>query len=831
MAQTNMAHKDPVCGMTVDPVRAKGGQHEHQGTTYYFCAASCRARFIADPARYLAPDYRPAGMGGGMGGGLVSLGKPRMMQSAPGGADGIAPSGAAIRMPAMTPASGGRAIGVAPAAPPMRPPQAVSGPRYLCPMDPEVSSPVPGACPKCGMALEPETITLDEAPDPELASLTRRFWVALLLAAPLFAYGMAEMLLGHRAMHFLPARIRAFIELGLATPAVFWAGWPLLVRAWNSVRRRSPNMFTLIGMGVMAAFAISLVSTLAPSLLPAAFRKPDQPPPLYFEPAAVITALVLLGQVLEGRARRATGGAIRALLRLVPKNARLITSDNREADLAVEYVRKGDRLRVRPGESIPVDGVVESGETTVDESALTGEPMPVEKTKASRVTGGTLNGNGSFVMVADRVGSATVLAQIVNYVAKAQRTRAPAQRLADRVSRWFVPIVVVLSLVSFATWSAVGPEPRLAYALVAAVAVLIIACPCALGLATPMSVMVGVGRGARAGVLVKNAEAIETMAHVDTLVLDKTGTLTTGKPSVARVLVAGDLSADELLRLAASLERSSEHPLAAAVTTEAGKRGLVLAEAQGFQNQPGRGVSGTVAGRKVLAGNAKLLGEAGVDPSGLAGEIEAIGRLGHAHILVAVDGKLTGLLELADSVKTDARQAVADLQKEGLRVVMLTGDSGPAAQAIAKEVGIDEVIAQVSPQEKGEAIKRLRAQGRIVAMAGDGINDAAAFAEANVGLAMGDGTDVAIESAGITLVKGDLHAIARARRLGRAIYSNIRQNLLFAFLYNTLTIPIAAGVLYPVFGLVLSPMIASAAMSLSSVSVIGNALRLRKLAL
>lgn len=681
------------------------------------------------------------------------------------------------------------------------------------------------------MALEPETITLDQAPDPELAKMTRRFWVALVLATPLLVYGMAEMVIGHRAMHVVPDRVRAFAELALATPAVFWAGWPLLARAWNSLRLRSLNMFTLIGLGVIAAFAISLVSTLAPTLLPAAFQKPGQPAPLYFEPAAVITALALLGQVLEGRARHATGGAIRALLRLVPKNARLVTSDNREADLAVEYVRKGDRLRVRPGESIPVDGLVESGDSTVDESALTGEPMPVEKSKGSRVTAGTLNGNGSFVMVADRVGSATMLAQIVDYVAKAQRSRAPAQKLADQVSRWFVPIVVAISLASFAVWSAVGPEPRLAYALVAAVAVLIIACPCALGLATPMSVMVGVGRGAHAGVLVKNAEAIETMAHVDTLVLDKTGTLTSGKPSLTRVETAGDLSSDEVLRLAASLERSSEHPLARAVTAEASKRGLVLADVQGFQNQPGRGVAGTVDGHQVLAGSAKLLGGANVDGSRFQDEIEQTGRLGHAHILVAVDGKLAGLLELADTVKGDAARAISDLHEEGLRIVMLTGDSEAAARAIAKQVGIDDVIAQVSPQEKGEAIKRLRNQGRIVAMAGDGINDAAAFAEANVGLAMGDGTDVAIESAGITLVKGDLNAIVRARRLGRAVYGNIRQNLLFAFLYNTLTIPVAAGALYPVFGLVLSPMIASAAMSLSSVSVIANALRLRKVAL
>lgn len=804
-----MNDKDPVCGMKVDPAHAKGGQALHGGTTYSFCAPACRARFVADPARYLAADYRP----GGMAGGLVSLGKPRMLASAV-----AAPvRGAPPPTPALT-----------------RPPQAASGPRYVCPMDPEVSSPTPGACPKCGMALELESVTLDEAPDPELADMTRRLWVAVLLAAPLFLYGMAEMVAGPRAMHLVAPRARALVELTLATPAVFWAGWPLLVRAWNSLRRRSPNMFTLIGMGVLAAFATSALATLAPTLLPAAFAKPGEPPPLYFEPAAVITALVLLGQVLEGRARRATGGALRALLRLVPKNAHLVTSDDRESELAVEYVRKGDRLRVRPGDSIPVDGVVEDGDSTVDESALTGEPMPVDKRKGSRVTGGTLNGNGSFVMVADRVGAATMLAQIVAYVAKAQRSRAPAQRLADRVSRYFVPIVVAISLAAAAAWSWLGPEPRMAHALVAAVAVLIIACPCALGLATPMSVMVGVGRGAAAGVLVRNAEAIETMAHVDTLVVDKTGTLTTGKPRLARILLAdeaGGPGEEELLRLAASLERSSEHPLASAVSAEAARRGASLGQVRDFKNHPGLGVSGQVDGHDVRAGNAKLLREAGVDPASLEAAIEDMGRVGHAHILVAVDGRLAGALELADAIKSDARQALVELHQEGLRVVMLTGDSRAAALAIAKELGIDEVVAQVSPQEKGEAIKRLRGEGHVVAMAGDGINDAAAFAQANVGLAMGNGTDVAIESAGITLVKGDLRAIARARRLGRAVARNIRQNLLFAFLYNALAIPVAAGLLYPVLGLMLSPMIASAAMSLSSVSVITNALRLRRVRL
>jgi Cu+-exporting ATPase len=782
--------------MTVDPARAKG-QYDHQGTTYYFCAVPCRARFIADPLRYLDPDHRSAGMGGG----LVSLGRPRMKRAAPAPAPAHAP-------------------GPAP-----------SGPHYVCPMDPEVSSPVPAACPKCGMALEPETITLDDKPDPELANMTRRFWVALVLTVPIFVYGMAEMIIGHHAMHLLPARMLATLELALAAPVVFWAGLPLLARAWLSLRNRSPNMFTLIGMGVLAAFGISTVATLAPSLLPAAFNRQGEPPPLYFEPAAVITALVLLGQVLEGRARRATGGAIRALLRLVPPSAHLVTRDERESELAVEFVRRGDRLRVRPGERVPVDGTVESGASTVDESALTGEPMPVEKEQGSQVTGGTQNGNGSFVLRAERVGQSTTLAQIVRAVTAAQRSRAPMQRLADRVARWFVPAVVTVAAFSFAAWSTLGPEPRLAYALVAAVTVLIVACPCALGLATPMSVMVGVGRGANAGVLVKNAAAIEGMARVDTLVLDKTGTLTVGKPRLVAVLTAEGFTETEVLRLGASLERGSEHPLAKAVVVGASERGVALAEPQQFNNQPGRGVAGVVDGRAVVAGNQAHVQAAGIASARFAADVDKLGALGHAHVLVAVDGKLAGLLELADTVRPDAAAALAELRQEGLRIVMLTGDGQGAAQAMAKQLGIDEVVAGVSPQEKGEAIKRLRAEGRIVAMAGDGINDAAALAEANVGLAMGDGTEVAIESAGITLVKGDLRAILRARRLGRAVVANIRQNLLFAFLYNTLTIPIAAGALYPVFGLVLSPMIASAAMSLSSLSVIANALRLRKLAL
>jgi Cu+-exporting ATPase len=794
-----VSHKDPVCGMTVDPERARG-RLEHQGTTYYFCNPACQARFAADPGRYLAPGYRPAGMGGG----LVSLGKPRLMR------------------PMDTPAAAGPAPSPVPAAAPKP-----SEPRYVCPMDPEVSSPTPGACPKCGMALEPETITLDEKPDPELASMTRRFWVALGLSVPLFVVGMADMAAGHRTAHFLPPRLLAIVELLLAAPVVFWAGWPLLARAWRSLGNRSPNMFTLIGMGVLAAFGASTLAALAPGLLPATWSPPGESPPLYFESAAVITTLVLLGQVLEGRARHATGGALRALLALVPRQAHVVTSEGRDADLDVEFVRAGDRLRVLPGERIPVDGVLESGSTTVDESAITGEPMPADKEPGSRVTGGTQNGTGGFVMRAERVGAGTTLAQIVRQVAAAQRTRAPLQGLADRVSRWFVPAVALVSLLAFAVWSAAGPEPRLAHALVAAVAVLIIACPCALGLATPMSVMVGVGRGARAGVLVRDARALETMARIDTLVLDKTGTLTTGRPRLAAVATFGGLADHEVLRLAASLERGSEHPLAKAVVAAARERALPLAEPANFRNQPGLGITGRIGDAEVLIGNQALLRQASIDTTGASAEIERLAGLGHAVVLVAVQGKLAGLLDLADSVKDDARAALNDLRADGLRIVMLTGDHAGAAKAIAAELEIDQVMAEVTPQEKGGAIRRLRQEGRVVGMAGDGINDAAALAEADVGLAMGNGTDVAIESAGITLVKGDLRAILRARRLGRAVVGNIRQNLLFAFLYNALTIPLAAGVLYPVFGILLSPMIASAAMSLSSVSVIGNALRLR----
>ena len=788
-----MAERDPVCGMAVEPANA-AGQHEYKGTLYYFCNPSCLARFKAEPERFLAPGLRPMGMAGM---GLVRLGAPSLA---------VHPSQAAVV------------------------PRPATALRYVCPMCAGMTSDRPGTCPKCGMALEPETVSLEEPPNPELADMTRRFWIALGLSAPLVLYGMAEMALGHAALHVLPARALALIQMALAGPVVLGAGWPLLLRAWRSIVRRSPNMFTLIGLGTGTAFTFSVMAALFPDALPAAFRKPGASPPLYFEPAAAITTLVLLGQVLELRARQATGSAIRALLRLAPKNARLVSPDGSERDVPVERVQIGQRLRVRPGERVPVDGVLAEGTSALDESMVTGESLPVDKAPGDRVTGGTQNGSGSFVMRAERVGAGTLLAQIVRRVGEAQRSRAPIQRLADRVSGWFVPAVVAASLVTFVVWALVGPEPRLAYALVNAVAVLIIACPCALGLATPMSVMVGMGRGAAAGVLVRDAATLETLARVDTLVLDKTGTLTEGKLKLVSVQAMG-FAPDTVLALAASLERASEHPLAAAIVRGAEEKKLALSSPQDFRYQPGRGVSGQIDGHAVLAGSEDLLREAGVDEAPLAALAEKPRSQGHAVVMVAIDGKPAGALDLADTVKPSAGEALAGLRAEGLRLVMLTGDHHAAGQAIAKELGIDEVLAEVTPGAKADAIKQLQTQGRVVAMAGDGVNDAPALAQAQVGIAMGSGTDVAIESAGITLIKGDLRGILRARRLSRATLGNIRQNLFFAFLYNSIGVPLAAGVLYPVFGLLLSPMIASAAMSLSSVSVIGNALRLRKLAL
>jgi Cu+-exporting ATPase len=713
-------------------------------------------------------------------------------------------------------------------------PVATTRVEYTCPMHPEIVRPGPGNCPICGMALEPRTVTAQEEEDnPELRDMTRRFWISLALTAPLLMIAMVHMLPGMQRL--LPTGWQPWIELILATPVVLWGGAPFFQRGWTSIVNRSTNMFTLIAMGTGVAYLYSLVATFFPQIFPASFREMGGTPALYFEAAAAITALVLLGQVLELRARSRTGAAIRALLDLSPKMARVLR-DGREEDVPLEQVIPGDRLRVRPGEKIPVDGAVVEGTSGVDESMITGESIPVSKGPGSRVIGATVNGTGSLVMWAERVGSETLLAQIVRMVSQAQRSRAPIQRLADRVAGWFVPAVIAIAILTFAAWSFFGPEPRLAHALVNAVAVLIIACPCALGLATPIAIMVGTGRGAQAGVLIKNAEALELMEKVDTLVIDKTGTLTDGKPRVASVIMAAGLDAvgrneNELLRLVASLEQGSEHPLGAAVVEAAKGRSLALGSESEFQSHTGRGVSGRVDGQKVLIGNERLLEENGIVAAALVQKAEELRRGGQTVILIAVDGQAAGLIGIADSIKAAAAQALSELKGEGLRVVMLTGDSRATAEAVAKTLGIEEFEAEVLPDKKSEVVQRLQKEGRTVAMAGDGINDAPALAQADVGIAMGTGTDIAMESGGVTLVKGDLAGIVRARKLSQATMRNIRQNLFFAFVYNSLGVPIAAGVLYPFFGLLLSPILAAAAMSLSSVSVITNSLRLRKVRL
>jgi Cu+-exporting ATPase len=761
---------DPVCGMDVTPGDAAGGSAEHAGTTYWFCHPGCRERFVADPTRYLDPP------------------KP-----GPGSAPG-------------------------------------QGPRlYTCPMHPEVRQVGPGSCPKCGMALEPLEVTADEGPSHELVDMTRRFWVSVALTVPVLALAMGEML--------APALVAAlgpttwlWSQLVLSTPVVLWGGWPFFVRGWQSLVTRNLNMFTLIALGTGAAFVYSVFAVLFPDALPHAMRHGGVPP-VYFEAAAVITTLVLLGQVLELRARSATSGAIRALLGLQPKTARRLREDGSEEDVPLEHVAVGDRLRVRPGERVPVDGVVLEGRSAVDEALVTGEPIPVEKEPGRRVTGGTVNGTGGFVMRADRVGADTLLAQIVRMVGEAQRSRAPIQRLADQVSAWFVPAVVVVAGLTALAWGFLGPDPRLAYALVNSVAVLIIACPCALGLATPMSIMVATGHGALAGVLIRNAEALETLEKVDTLLVDKTGTLTEGKPRLVSVVAAADATEMEILALAAGLERGSEHPLAAAILAGAAARGVAPTLVDAFRSLTGRGVVGAAAGRRLALGNARLLEELGLDAGALGKRAEALGEEGQTVMFLIADAAVVGILGVADSIKASARRAIRDLQGEGLRVVMVTGDSGATARAVARALGLDDVIAEVLPEQKAELVRRFQAEGRVVAMAGDGVNDAPALAAADVGIAMGTGTDVAMESAGITLVQGDLGGIARARRLARATMRNIRQNLAWAFVYNVLGVPVAAGLLYPFTGLLLNPMIASAAMSLSSVSVIANALRLRRVAL
>ena len=697
---------------------------------------------------------------------------------------------------------------------------------YTCPMHPEIVRPGPGQCPICGMALEPRTVTAQEEDNPELRDMTRRFWISVALTAPLLVVAMGDMLPGMPMQRLLPAGWRSWIELILATPVVLWGGAPFFQRGWTSLVNRSTNMFTLIALGTGVAYFYSLVATVFPQIFPASFREMGGTPALYFEAAAAITALVLLGQVLELRARSRTGAAIRALLDLSPRMARVLR-DGREEDVPLEQVIAGDRLRVRPGEKIPVDGAVLEGTSGVDESMITGESIPVSKGPGSPVIGATVNGTGSLVMRAERVGSETLLAQIVHMVSQAQRSRAPIQRLADRVAGWFVPAVIAIAVLTFAAWSSLGPEPRLAHALVNAVAVLIIACPCALGLATPIAIMVGTGRGAQAGVLIKNAEALELMEKVDTLVIDKTGTLTDGKPRVVSVITVG-WNENDLLRLVASLEEGSEHPLGVAVLESARSHGLTLGSQSEFQSHTGRGVSGRVDGKNILIGNERLFEENGVSAAPLTQKAEELRRSGQTVILVAVDGQAAGLIGIADSIKASAAQALGELKNEGLRLVMLTGDSRATAEAVAKTLGIAEFEAEVLPGKKSEVVQRLQKEGRTVAMAGDGINDAPALAQADVGIAMGTGTDIAMESGGITLVKGDLAGIVRARKLSQATMRNIRQNLFFAFVYNSLGVPIAAGVLYPFFGLLLSPILAAAAMSLSSVSVITNSLRLRK---
>ncbi|QIG97503.1 MULTISPECIES: heavy metal translocating P-type ATPase [unclassified Bradyrhizobium] len=755
---------DPVCGMKVNPATAKQ-RFSYKGEEYLFCSGRCRERFEAEPEKFL---------------------KPREPE-----------------------------------------PPAPAGTIYTCPMHPEVRQVGPGSCPICGMALEPEQISLDDGPDPELIDMTRRFWIALALTLPVFVLEMGSHLgLGH----LVPQDWSNWISFVLATPVVLWAGAPFFVRGWQSLVTRNLNMFTLIAMGVGVAYVYSVVATLAPQLFPPAFRGMHGAVAVYFEAAAVITVLVLLGQVLELRARAQTSGAIRALLGLAPKTARRVT-DHGDEDIDIDAIKVGDRLRVRPGEKVPVDGVVIEGNAVIDESMVTGESMPVTKAEGESVIGGTVNQSGGLVMRAEKIGRDTMLSRIVDMVAKAQRSRAPIQRLADRVAGWFVPAVIATAVLAFIAWTMFGPEPRLTFALVAAVTVLIIACPCALGLATPMSIMVGVGRGAHSGILIRDAQALERMEAVDTLVVDKTGTLTEGKPKVVRIIAAEGFDENDLLRLAAGVEQGSEHPLAQAIISAATERRLASVTVSNFASLSGKGATGTVEGRQVALGNAMLMGDLKIATSALDQAAEAARRDGATAIYVAVDGRIAGAIAIADPVKASAANALQALRAGGLRIVMLTGDNETTARAVAKTLGIDEIEAGVLPERKSEVVQRLRGEGRVVAMAGDGVNDAPALAAADVGIAMGSGTDVAIESAGITLLTGDLMGLVRARRLSVGTMRNIRQNLAFAFVYNAAGVPIAAGVLYPLFGILLSPIVAAAAMALSSVSVIGNALRLSRVKL
>ncbi len=756
--------RDPVCGMTVHPETSKH-RFEHRGETFHFCCAGCRTKFAADPAKYL------------------DKGKAQESVAAP------------------------------------------DGTIYTCPMHPEIRQVGPGSCPICGMALEPDVVSLDAAANPELADMTRRFWIGLALSVPPVVLEMGGHLAGGHGL--IDPALSNWIQLVFATPVVLWAGWPFFVRGWQSLLTRNLNMFTLIAIGTGVAYVYSLIGTIVPQAFPSNFRGHDGAVAVYFESAAVITVLVLLGQVLELRAREATSGAIKALLRLAPKTARRISDDGNDVDVEIDALETGDRLRVRSGEKVPVDGTILEGRSALDESLVTGESLPVTKEQGAQVIAGTLNQSGSFIMRADKVGRETLLAQIVQMVADAQRSRAPIQRLADRVAGWFVPAVIIAAIVAFVAWATFGPEPKLAFGLVAAVSVLIIACPCALGLATPMSIMVGVGRGAHAGVLIRNAEALERMEKVDTLVVDKTGTLTEGKPKVTAIVPAAGFDEDQILRLAASVERASEHPLADAIVRAAKERRLAPGTVDAFNSPTGKGASGKVDGKAIVIGNSGYLSSVGIETASLDQEAERLRSEAATVVHIAIDGKLAGLFAIADPVKPSTPEALKALAADGIKVIMLTGDNRITADAVARRLGIADVEADVLPDQKSAVVARLRQAGRIVAMAGDGVNDAPALAAADVGIAMGTGTDVAMESSGITLLKGDLTGIVRARALSQATMANIRQNLFFAFIYNAAGIPIAAGILYPAFGILLSPIIAAAAMALSSVSVIGNALRLR----
>ena len=795
---------DPVCHMRVDPESA-AGSFEFEGQTYYFCARHCLHKFTQNPRQFLQPAPTPIGIQ------PVSITRakdktpftcpmhPEVENTGPGSCPKC---GMALEPAIYTPQS---------------------QTKYTCPMHPEIVSDQPGSCPICGMALEPTKVALTDEENPELVDMRRRFWVSVTLAVPVFLLGMSDLLPGISLLRGL-----SWIQLILTSPVVLWCGWPFFVRAWQSIVNRYLNMFTLIGLGVGVAYVFSVVATIAPGIFPQSFRAHGGGVPVYFESAAVITSLVLFGQVLELKARSKTGAAIKALLGLAPTTARRVRHDGTEEDVALSLVRQKDLLRVRPGEKIPVDGVVLEGHSSIDESMVTGEPIPVEKTESDQVIGGTINESGTFIMRAERVGSETLLAQIVQMVSEAQRSRAPIQRLADLVAAYFVPIVIAISFATFIVWNLIGPEPRLAYALVNAVAVLIIACPCALGLATPMSIMVATGKAAQSGLLFRNAEAIETMRKVDTLIVDKTGTLTEGKPKLARVIPFNSFGDDDILQLSASLERGSEHPLGSAIVAAAQEKNLSLTNPASFESFTGKGVSGEVGGHRVSLGNLGFMIDLGVEASDASQQAEQLREQGQTVMFVVVDEALVGLLCVEDPLKQSAAEAIEQLRREGIDIVMLTGDSRTTAQALATQLHIDRVVAEVLPTQKADTVKQLQTEGHVVAMAGDGINDAPALAQADVGIAMGTGTDVAMKSADLTLVKGDLRGIVRARVLSRETMKNIKLNLFFAFVYNSVGVPIAAGILYPVFGILLSPMIAAAAMSFSSVSVITNALRLRR---